>query len=169
MLATLDPIVDDVSARRIEQILEFLCRNNLRLVTAESCTGGLLASLFTDVPGYSHAFDAGIVAYSNQAKIQSLSVGRALLLEYGPVSREVAEAMLEGAFRVTQGDVALAITGFAGPAGPDDEVGLVHVACGIKNRPTIHARRQFGNIGRGKIREACVQLAVSSLESVLGI
>lgn len=152
---------------RVHRFLKAACARNLRLATAESCTGGLLASLFTDVPGCSHAFERGFVVYSNAAKHELLGVPQALLEEPGPVSEPVARALAEGALARAIADIAIATTGFAGAGAPGDEPGLVHVAVAARNRPTRHRRVDFPETDRGGVRLRAVELSLDLLEEVL--
>jgi nicotinamide-nucleotide amidase len=125
------------------------------LVTAESCTGGLLAGCLTAAPGASDVFICGFITYTNEAKTEILGVPEALLIEHGAVSEEVALAMAEGARRTSHAGLAMAVTGIAGPGGGTAEkpVGLVHLA--VVTRKTLHERHEFfGN--RDEIRLAVV-------------
>src|SRR5215208_2206925 len=112
----------------IQQVLAEACERRLRLATAESCTGGLLASVLTDVVGYSHAFERGFVVYTDEAKHEVLGVPKEMLARCGAVSQAVAMAMAQGALEASTADVAVSITGFAGRGGPGEEPGLVHFA-----------------------------------------
>ncbi|MEI9965273.1 MAG: CinA family protein [Caulobacteraceae bacterium] len=117
------------------RVLDEARRRRLRLVTAESCTGGLLASLLTDIPGCSHAFERGFVVYTEDAKRELLGVPAHLLQSPGPVSEEVARAMAEGALAHSHGDLAIAVTGYAdGLAGPAGKSGIVHFAVARRGR-----------------------------------
>nr|WP_206377009.1 CinA family protein [Sphingomonas sp. G-3-2-10] len=157
------PEVDDAA----RALLQKACDRGLAIVTAESCTGGLLASLLTDVEGVSSAFERGFVTYSEDAKCELLGIARDTVAHCGAVSREVAIAMAEGALRASHGDVALSITGFAGPGGPDDEPGLVHFACARTGRETAHREAHFGDIGRGPVRIECLRVGLQMLEEAL--
>ena len=137
------------------------------LATAESCTGGLLASLLTDVEGASHAFDRGFVTYSVSAKIEMLGVPEELLAEKGSVSMEVAVAMAEGALQRSAADIALSTTGFAGPAGPDDEIGLVWCACARRGGETRRKAMHYGDIGRDPIRTECLRTALVMIRETM--
>lgn len=145
-----------------------LCRKQgYRIVTAESCTGGLVAGVLTEIPGSSDVFDRGFVTYSNPAKIDLLGVSPDLLAPGGPgaVSEPVARAMAEGAVANSQADIAVAITGIAGPDGgtADKPVGLVHFAIAVRDGETHHRARQFGDLGRSAIRLAAVGEALAML------
>jgi nicotinamide-nucleotide amidase len=161
--ATLSPIIADGVERRAERVLHAACKAGLSIVTAESCTGGLLASLLTDVEGASHAFERGFVVYSPEAKCELLGVVHDDIHRCGVVSREVALAMAAGALASSRGDVALAITGYAGAGGPDDEPGLVHFACHRRGREPVAREEHFGDVGRGAVRLACLEVAVDLL------
>ena len=144
-------------------LLETACARDISIVTAESCTGGLLASLLTDVEGRSHAFERGFVVYTEDAKNELLGVPRGMLEEHGAVSRATAVAMAEGALAHSKGDIALAITGFAGRGGPDDESGLVHLACIRRSGGIEHREEHFGDVGRGPVRLSCLDTALAML------
>ncbi len=146
------------------RLLDKACERDLMFATAESCTGGMLASLLTDVQGVAHAFDRGFVTYTNEAKNEMLGIPLDLIDEKGAVSREVAVAMAEGALERSRAHIALAITGFA-DAG--DEPGLVHFACARAGRITAHREEHFGPVGRGATRIACMQVAVEMMTEML--
>lgn len=147
-----------------QQVLREASDRGLMLVTAESCTGGLLASLLTDIPGCSHAFERGFVVYTDDAKHELLDVPREVLDTDGAVSARAARAMAEGALAQSKGHIALSITGFAetGP-GPDDEAGLVHFASARKGQPTVHLERHFGDVGRAQVRLGCLRTALEMM------
>lgn len=145
-------------------------QSRLRIVTAESCTGGLLAGLFTDLPGSSDVFERGFVTYSNRAKQEVLGVPGDLLADVGAVSEPVARMMAEGALEASRANIAIAITGVAGPGGgtPMKPVGTVHFACIRENRAMIHEMRQFGDIGRSEVREASLEVALEMIRAQIG-
>lgn len=151
----------------VETLLVMACRRGFRLVTAESCTGGLLASLLTDVTGCSHAFERAFVTYTDEAKHELLGVPEALLKDPGAVSEPVARAMAEGALAASHGDIAISITGFAGPGGPDDAPGLVHFATAVRSGPTLHRRCRFAERDRAGVRLRCVETALDMLRERL--
>ncbi|HHW00070.1 MAG TPA: competence/damage-inducible protein A [Clostridiaceae bacterium] len=139
--------------KNLEEVTaELLLQNNVTIATAESCTGGLISSRLTDIPGISKVFNRGIVSYSNEAKIENLGVKRETLEKYGAVSRETAREMAEGIRNVAGTDLGLAVTGIAGPGGGTAEkpVGLVYVALADKFGVKVKELRLTGD--RGKIR-----------------
>ena len=143
-----------------------LCKSKkLMVATAESCTGGLVAGALTDIAGSSAVVDRGFVTYTNAAKHQMLGVPNETLQHHGAVSRETAEAMARGALGQANADIAVSITGIAGPGGgsADKPVGLVHFAAASRNGDLIHRERRFGDIGRGEVRRRSVLQALSML------
>lgn len=141
----------------------------LHIVTAESCTGGLVAGILTEAPGASKVIEGGFVTYSNRAKHDVLGVPEDMLAVYGAVSAPVARAMAEGALAAApDAELAVAITGIAGPAGgsADKPVGLVFFGGTRRGGPTIHRERRFGDIGRGPIRRASIIEAIEILEGL---
>lgn len=152
-----------LAARRLLE----LCRaHGLRIATAESCTGGLVAGALTEIAGSSDVVDRGFVTYSNEAKAAMLGVPSELLERHGAVSEEVVRAMAEGALAHSGADLAVAITGIAGPNGGSAEkpVGLVHFACAVKGEAVRHELRKFGDLGRSEIRRQSVLVALAMLE-----
>ena len=149
-------------------ILDICRRAEVRLATAESCTGGLIAACLTEVPGASDVFERGFVVYSNAAKSELLGVPAMLINLEGAVSEKVARAMAEGALTRSAADVAVAVTGIAGPDGgtPEKPVGLVHLACAGTGRPTYHHREVFPG-SRAAIRDATVETAFAVLRHLL--
>lgn len=141
---------------------------SLNLATAESCTGGLLAALLTDLPGYSHVFERGFVVYSKQAKCDLLGIDRTLVDDCGAVSRTVAIAMARGAIARSDADIAASITGFAGPGDEDSEEGLVHLACARRDGPVDHRECHFGAIGRAGIRHKAIDVALGMMIEAVG-
>jgi len=167
MTETLSDVLPNEIEAMTHRLLAETCDRELMLATAESCTGGLLGSLLTDVQGASHAFERGFIVYTDEAKNELLSVPIDLIAKEGAVSKPVAIAMAEGALRYSRADIALSVTGFAGPGAKDDEVGLVHLGCARRGRETRHREEHFGDIGRGPIRIACMETALSMLEEAL--
>ena len=161
----------DVLPDRIERaaraLLKKACDRDLAIVTAESCTGGLLASLLTDVEGASRTFERGFVVYTDEAKCELLTIDRDIVERRGAVSRETAIAMARGALERSHGDIAVSITGFAGPAGPDDEEGLVHFACARRGGEVAHREEHYGKIGRDGVRIAALETALEMIGQAL--
>jgi nicotinamide-nucleotide amidase len=164
---TLSPVLPDEVDRAARAVLQAACDRDLSLATAESCTGGLLASLLTDVEGVSGCFERGFVTYSEDAKSELLGIPKALIDRHGAVSKPVAVAMAEGALKASHADIAASVTGFAGRGAPDEEPGLVHFACARKGGPTIHREAHFGDIGRGPVRIECMRVALDMLAEAL--
>lgn len=164
MTETLNPIIDEDIEDLARQVLQHACRHDLTLATAESCTGGLLASLLTDIEGLSHVFERGFVVYSEEAKSELLGIPQALIRDKGAVSREVAMAMAEGAIARSGAGLAVAITGFAGKG---DVPGLVHFGCATRAGHRAHRIEVFGDIGRGPIRLAALRVALEMLAGAL--
>jgi nicotinamide-nucleotide amidase len=148
--------------REAAALLDDLRARGLELATAESCTGGLIVGLLTEVADSSDVVERGFVTYSNAAKAEMLGVPEAMLAEHGAVSAAVARAMAEGALANSQADIAVATTGVAGPGGgtTDKPVGLVHIAAARRGGPTLHREYRFGDIGRGAVRLAGVEAAL---------
>ncbi|WP_348657452.1 CinA family protein [uncultured Sulfitobacter sp.] len=157
----------DQLAQRAEAVLKILCNREMKLATAESCSGGLLAALLTDIEGLSHAFERGFVTYTDLSKQELLGVDHKVLRDFGAVSRPTARAMAEGALARSGADIAVSTTGFAGPGGEGDEEGLVHFALARRGYKTVHQVESFGKIGRDFIREKCLATALSMLEETL--
>lgn len=138
-------------------------QQRLRLVTAESCTGGLLAGALTSLAGSSQIFDRGYVCYSNQSKSQLLGVPDDLIRTHGAVSQAVAEAMAAGALERAQGmaQLSIAVTGVAGPDSSEHKpVGRVHIALAGQGQPALHRQFQFPGSSRGEIRQEAVLAAL---------
>lgn len=150
------------------EVLEAACKGDIKLVTAESCTGGLLASLLTDIPGCSHAFERGFVTYTEDAKHELLGVPRALLESPGAVSEPVARAMAEGALASSRGQVSLSITGYAEPPeDAPDHGGLVHLAVAAEGQTTRHREERFGDIGRADVRMKTLRVALEMMRDAI--
>jgi nicotinamide-nucleotide amidase len=160
---TLAPAIPSEVDQLTKRVLEAAEQQGLSFTTAESCTGGLLASLLTDVDGLGHCFERGIVAYSNEAKQDLLGVSPELISKFGAVSELVAREMAKGALGKSDADIAVAITGFAGSGGPGDEPGLVHFACAGSVGEVCHLEKHFGDIGRGGVRVAALKVALQML------
>ncbi|WP_300998417.1 CinA family protein [Hyphomonas sp.] len=148
-------------------VLDDAERARLKIVTAESCTGGLVAALLTDIAGSSSVFERGFVTYSNKAKEEMLGVPGDVLADFGAVSEPVARMMAEGAMSNSRANISVAITGVAGPGGGTrmKPVGTVHIACARENRAIIHEMLQLGDIGREGIRMAAVETALNLIQA----
>jgi nicotinamide-nucleotide amidase len=144
-------------------LVAMLRSRRLTITTAESCTGGLIAALVTEIPGASDVLDRGFVTYSNAAKCDLLSVPATLIGRYGAVSAEVAVAMASGALRASTADIAVAVTGVAGPGGGTTAkpVGLVHVAAQRRGEHPTTQVLDLGDIGRSAIRLDTVRCALA--------
>lgn len=134
-----------------------------KLAVAESCTGGGLAHACTAVPGSSEWFERGAVTYSNRAKEEMLGIPAALIARHGAVSDEVARAMAEGILIYSHADLAVAITGIAGPGGgsPAKPVGTVWIACAGKGRPAVSQRHRFEG-DRASVRQQSIHAALTA-------
>ena len=154
---------------RAAALLEQCRLQDIKIATAESCTGGMLAALLTSVPGSSDVFDCSFVTYSNEAKKRMLGVSHELIAEHGAVSRECALALAHGAILESAATLAVSITGIAGPGGgtATKPVGLVHFVCARRNGATLHREERFGDIGRAGVRSASVEVALELLEAQL--
>jgi nicotinamide-nucleotide amidase len=150
-------------------LLDRMRRSGLTLVTAESCTGGLLTGLLTEIAGSSDVVERGLVTYSNQAKSELLGVDPALITAKGAVSAEVAEAMARGALAHSPAAVAISVTGVAGPGGgsPEKPVGLVYVAALNRGGRIVTAECRFGDAGRSNVRIATLRTALQLAGQVI--
>ena len=148
-----------------ETVLREARAKNLRIALAESCTGGLIAGLLTEIPGSSDIVERGFVTYSNKAKRDLLGVPGAIITREGAVSKSVACAMAEGALARADAELAVAVTGVAGPSGGTAEkpVGLVHIAAVRSGGTTVHEEHRFGDIGRSEVRLKTVEAALGML------
>jgi nicotinamide-nucleotide amidase len=139
----------------------------VKIATAESCTGGLIAALFTEFAGSSKVFERGFVTYSNNSKAEVLGVAGDVLADYGAVSEPVARLMAEGAMEASRANLAIAVTGIAGPGGgtPMKPVGTVHIACARENKAMMHEMLVLGDIGRYEVRMATVEAALNMIRA----
>ena len=150
--------------------LEARCQAlGVKLATAESCTGGLVSALLTETPGSSAVFERGFVVYSNEAKQETLGVAADILAVHGAVSEATARAMALGALAHSDADIAVSITGIAGPEGgtAGKPVGLVHFAVARRGTPPIVRERRFGALSRSAIRLASAEAALELIETAL--
>ena len=167
MSETLEPALPDHLDEQAERLMHRLCDRDLTVATAESCTGGMLAALLTDIEGAGRGYERGFVTYTKDSKAELLGIDRGLLDKNEAVSEVVARAMAEGALARSKADIALSVTGFAGPAGPGHEEGLVHMAL-ARRGPTVHREEHFGAVGRGQVRVKSLKAMLDMLEQALG-
>ncbi|MDP8917915.1 MAG: CinA family protein [Pseudomonadota bacterium] len=154
---------------RAAALLDAYRHRGLKIATAESCTGGLVAALLTEIAGSSAVVERGFVTYSNEAKTELIGVPADLIAAHGAVSEPVARAMAEGAVAHSYADVAVGITGIAGPGGATatKPVGLVHFGLARKGAATVHLERRYGDLGRENVRQRAVEDALLLLEQAL--
>jgi nicotinamide-nucleotide amidase len=161
-------MLDDDIAEAARGLYE-LCRSKgLTLATAESCTAGMVAGTLGDIPGVSSVLERGFVTYSNQAKQEMLGVAEQTLRDHGAVSRQTAEEMARGALAHAPVDLAVSITGIAGPDGgtPEKPVGLVHFAAASRSGQLVHVEQQFGPVGRMEVRKRSLLQALRMLHDI---
>ncbi|NNU47588.1 CinA family protein [Rhizobium sp. WYCCWR 11279] len=151
-----------------ETIIRDFTAAGLMVSTAESCTGGLIAGALTEISGSSTVVDRGFVTYTNSAKIEMLGVQVETLLRFGAVSEETARQMVHGALFRSRAEIAVAVTGIAGPGGGSAEkpVGLVHLAAKSRAGTLIHRRMLYGDIGRSEVRVATIRTALEMVRSL---
>jgi nicotinamide-nucleotide amidase len=164
----MERVVIDTRRKAAAHVLDLFRARGLKIATAESCTGGLVAAALTDIAGSSDVVDRGFVTYSNEAKEAMLGVPAATLKRYGAVSAQTAAAMADGALKNSLADVSVAITGIAGPAGGTKQkpVGLVHFAAASRDGRRIAKVRRYGKIGRRRVRERSVAEALELLSTL---
>lgn len=143
----------------MDKLFEYLKQNNLTISTAESCTGGMIASAITNVSGSSQFFGTGVVTYSNEAKMKLIGVKKETLEKYGAVSEQTASEMAEGVLKLGEADVSVAVTGIAGPTGgtPEKPVGLVYIGVSGKYGTFAYKNNFDGN--RDEVRKQTVERA----------
>jgi nicotinamide-nucleotide amidase len=158
-------MTDHFTIAAAAELIKLCVERKLTIATAESCTGGLVAAALTEIPGSSAVLDRGFVTYSNAAKQQMLGVPPSTLRNYGEVSRQTAEAMARGVLAKTKVDLAVAVTGIAGPGGGSAQkpVGLVHFAAVSRGSTSLHDAKCYGDIGRAEVREKSVLQALRML------
>lgn len=160
-LSPLTPLAKD--------LIDAAKNGGLKIATAESCTGGLIVGLLTEIAGSSAVVDRGFITYSNEAKNEMIGVPVDLIDQFGAVSRQVAIAMAEGALAASRADISVAVTGVAGPGGgsPEKPVGLVHFAAMRRGQVPTHAERRFGDIGRSQVRLVTVREALAMMRNLI--
>ena len=156
--------------RMAKQIIADFSSRGIMMSTAESCTGGLISGVLTEIPGSSAVVDRGFVTYTNEAKSDMLGVSAATLRTYGAVSKETALQMVRGALYRSRATVAVAVTGIAGPGGgsANKPVGLVHLAAKNRSGLTSHREMRYGDIGRCEVRLATVKTALEMIREAAG-
>lgn len=161
-------MIDEEVRAAAARVLDACRARGLKVATAESCTGGLVAGALTEIAGSSDVVDRGFVTYSNAAKQAMLDVTAETLARFGAVSRETAEAMAQGALAHSDADLSVSITGVAGPGGgsPEKPVGLVHFAAAARSGRRIHHEARYGDIGRSEVRRRSVLRALEMLEEL---
>jgi nicotinamide-nucleotide amidase len=159
---------DQELTEQARALLDLCRRKKLRIAAAESCTGGLVAATLTEIAGSSDVFERGFVTYSNEAKQAMLGVSPATLASHGAVSRETAVEMAKGALAHAPTELAVSITGIAGPGGAvaGKPVGLVHLAAASRRGQLVHHERRYGDIGRAEVRRAAVVDALAMLREL---
>jgi nicotinamide-nucleotide amidase len=159
-------VIDAQHREAATRVLELCRARGLHVATAESCTGGLVAAALTEIPGSSDIVDCGFVTYSDEAKQAMLGVPAATLKRYGAVSAQTAKAMAVGALKNSRADLAVSITGIAGPGGGSKQkpVGLVHFAAASRDGRRIARKRLYGKIGRRRVRQRSVIEALALLQ-----
>jgi nicotinamide-nucleotide amidase len=159
---------DEEITKAVVALLDVCKAKKLMVTTAESCTGGLVAAAISEISGSSLVLDRGFVTYSNEAKQQMLGVTPSTIDVYGAVSKECAEEMAKGALAHAQVDLAVSITGIAGPTGavPGKPIGLVYFCAAARSGRVIAHDRKFGDIGRAAVRRASVLQALAMLKEV---
>jgi nicotinamide-nucleotide amidase len=161
-------MADQSALDAAKALLDICSRKKLTLTTAESCTGGLVAAAISEIPGSSAVLDRGFVTYSNEAKQQMLGVTPATIDVYGAVSAECAKEMAKGALAYASVDLAVSITGIAGPTGavPGKPIGLVYFCAASRSGHVIAHDRKYGDIGRTRVRDQSVLQALSMLREL---
>jgi len=160
------PRIDAALIKRAAEVLKRAKECRCSIVTAESCTGGLLAAVLAEAPGAATQLQGGFVTYTKDQKTIALGIPRALLERESAVSEAVARAMAEGALGRSIAEVSVSITGVAGPESDEDgnPVGLVHIAAARRAGATLHQEHRFGDIGRGEVLYRTVMAALDLLE-----
>ena len=161
-------MIEPALREKAAQVLDLFRSHGLKIATAESCTGGLVAGALTEIAGSSDVVDRGFVTYSNEAKEAMLGVPSATLVRHGAVSAETAAAMAAGALKNSSADIVVAITGIAGPGGGSQEkpVGLVHFAAASRDGRSLARERRYGDVGRQSIRQQSVAEALDLLAAL---
>ncbi len=170
MTSASQPVSFDLLTAEAATLIDRCRAGGVTLASGESCTGGLIAAILTEVPGSSDVVECGFVTYSDRAKTALLSVDRGLIDAHGAVSEPVARAMAEGVLAASSATIAIAVTGIAGPGGAtaDKPIGLVHLAAARRGGERVHDRQLFGDRSRRQIRLLSVQRAFALVGTLLG-
>ena len=163
--------VDRALVERAIAALDTAQRSVLKVVTAESCTGGLVAMVLSEAPGAAEFLEGGFVTYTPEQKCAALKLDPRLIEKHGAVSAEIAEAMARGPLECSRADIAVSVTGVAGPE-PDERgnpVGLVYFACTRKGGKSVGVKREFGDIGRSRVRYAAASEALALITRVASV
>ena len=152
----------------MQELFDLLDKNNMRLVTAESCTGGMIAAAITDLPGSSRVFERGFITYANEAKGEMLNVAIETIQQFGAVSGPTVEEMVRGALHNSRGNIAVATTGIAGPTGATETkpVGTVYIGVGVKGHPVKSFEHHFKG-DRASVRRQSVDAAIKHLTDLI--
>jgi len=155
-------------AKKAKKLLALYRKKKLKIATAESCTGGLISGILTEVPGSSDVFERGFITYSNESKIDMLCVDAALIRKHGAVSKEVAEAMARGAVKYSKADIAIAVTGIAGPTSDNKKkpVGLVYIAAASRHYPDVLVIKNMFKGNRAAVRAKSAEKALTTLKKL---
>jgi nicotinamide-nucleotide amidase len=161
-------MIEPALCEKAAQVLDLFRARGLKIATAESCTGGLVAGALTEIAGSSDVIDRGFVTYSNEAKESMLGVPSATLARHGAVSAETAAAMAAGALKNSSADIVVAITGIAGPGGGSQQnpVGRVHFAAAGRDGRSLARERRYGDVGRQSVRQQSVAEALDLLAAL---
>jgi len=163
----MNPLLKDIFTEA-KTIIDLATDKNLTIGTAESCTGGLIGAAITAIPGSSTPFKGGIIAYDNAIKTKLLGVSPSVLGKYGAVSEKTAERMAAGAREHLGVDIAISVTGIAGPGGGTDDKPVGTVWMGVATKDGINAKLyEFGDIGRNKVRDMTCYEALKALTAAL--
>lgn len=159
---------DDALCNEARDFLDKCRKAGLKVATAESCTGGLIGGLLTEIPGSSDVFERGFSVYSNHAKIEMLGVDKELIRAQGAVNEPVVRAMAEGAIKHSRAQLSVGVSGIAGPGSHSARpAGLVHMAAARTGKPTLHRQMNYGDIGRTEVRLATVRDAMRLMAQLL--
>src|SRR4029079_6955239 len=155
--------IDDGLIDQAIQALNGVRREGFKLAVAESCTGGLIATVLSEAPGAAEHFEGGYIVYTAEQKTWALKISPTLIEQCGTVSAEVAEAMAEGVLKNSNADVAVAVTGVAGPEADEkaNPIGRVYFGCARRGRQTFHRKVEFGDLGRSLVRREAAMKAMA--------